>query len=1200
MAQTIKIKNSNQALKVPVPGDLAWGEIALNYADGKIYYKKSDGTVQSISGGGGGVWTKITTATTATPFKQYLVDTTSAAFTVTLPAAPAAGDYVYFMDAGDWTTNNLTVARNGKTIEGTADDLVFNVKGILVQMVYDGATWQVASNIGPQGASYALNGALGTPVSATLTNATGLPLTTGTTGILPVAKGGTGTATPALVAGTNVTVSGTWPNQTINASSSIDLASPGPIGGTTPAAGTFTTLIGGADAANYGQLTGGAATKAVQFRTLGTDTNISMALQPKGTGAIDLAAGSSGVNISNGGTVTALTVTGYGGGTYTSIPTNIISVPTTAGGVQATATTKVFAWSTAISVGGTGYTVGDVLTLQGGTFTAQAQVTVATVSSGVITSITNVPANGSYSVAPTNPATTTGGTGTGATVNITALGVGSLTITTAGSGYVEQPTVTFSGGGGSGAAAYATVGSVPKITALAGTGEVWTASGRQLIIGQATSTPTSVWTLYNDSFARSLLMGSGVTGISSGGTSSLSFFTNSTAQQQFAVAHTASAVNYVQVTGGATGAAPTISAQGSDTNAGLNINSKGSGVLIFNRNRDAVNSSSYLFTNVGGLTADASGGSFWRGFHISPINFTIGGANKFPRLAQYFEFDSITDPTYKNVYTSIGNSSDTIEHNFSNETGGGWTFRNSTAFGSDKSFIIAPPLTTDRNYLQVAGASSASSPKLSALGLDTNVSLVVQSKGTGAIDLAAGSSGVNISNGGTVTAITRTNSGAGYTSFPTVSISAPTVAGGVQATATVAYMAAAAATINLGGTGYTLNDVVTLVGGTVLTAAATFTVSAVTGGVVTAVTAGNFQNYTTLPTNPVSVTGGTGTGLTLNVKYVIGAGAVITITNAGSGYVEQPTVTFSGGGGSGAAAYATVGGTPIIRSLGTNLSFYTPAGEQLRLTDNGVSSPGFLQLFGSASGLGFYAGGPTAVSMAFVSKGATGITFATNSTSATQQFAVSHTASAVNYVQVTGSSTGNNPVISVQGSDSTRSLQIASKGTTFVYLQNNGNVSHFSAGGTSSAVNFLNARGNAAGTGPALEATGTDTNIDLALTPKGTGAVLINSILGLNAVTASTTATTAAQVLATFDATLYRTVKFVIQANSNATNYSSTEILAIHNGTTASYTEYATVTIGTACAVYSVDYSSATIRLLATPASATATAYKIAAQLTRI
>ena len=63
-------------------------------------------------------------------------------------------------------------------------------------------------------------GPLGTPSSGTATNLTGLPLSTGVTGTLPVVNGGTGTATPSIVAGTNVTVSGTWPNQTINSTAS--------------------------------------------------------------------------------------------------------------------------------------------------------------------------------------------------------------------------------------------------------------------------------------------------------------------------------------------------------------------------------------------------------------------------------------------------------------------------------------------------------------------------------------------------------------------------------------------------------------------------------------------------------------------------------------------------------------------------------------------------------------------------------------------------------------------------------------------------------------------------------------------------------------------------------------------------------------------------------------------------------------------
>ena len=58
---------------------------------------------------------------------------------------------------------------------------------------------------------------IGTPSTAVLTNATGLPLTTGVTGLLPVANGGTGTATPSLVGTSTLIVTGSWPNQTLTA-----------------------------------------------------------------------------------------------------------------------------------------------------------------------------------------------------------------------------------------------------------------------------------------------------------------------------------------------------------------------------------------------------------------------------------------------------------------------------------------------------------------------------------------------------------------------------------------------------------------------------------------------------------------------------------------------------------------------------------------------------------------------------------------------------------------------------------------------------------------------------------------------------------------------------------------------------------------------------------------------------------------------
>jgi hypothetical protein len=40
-------------------------------------------------------------------------------------------------------------------------------------------------------------------------------------GTLPVARGGTGTASPSIVAGSGISVSGTWPNQTIASSGGV-------------------------------------------------------------------------------------------------------------------------------------------------------------------------------------------------------------------------------------------------------------------------------------------------------------------------------------------------------------------------------------------------------------------------------------------------------------------------------------------------------------------------------------------------------------------------------------------------------------------------------------------------------------------------------------------------------------------------------------------------------------------------------------------------------------------------------------------------------------------------------------------------------------------------------------------------------------------------------------------------------------------
>jgi hypothetical protein len=74
--------------------------------------------------------------------------------------------------------------------------------------------------------------------------------------------------------------------------------------------------------------------------------------------------------------------------------------------------------SVAVNAGGTGYVVGDVLTVQGGTYAVQAVLRVTSVSAGAVTGV-SVQEEGNYSVTPTNPAAVTGGSGSGATFTIT-------------------------------------------------------------------------------------------------------------------------------------------------------------------------------------------------------------------------------------------------------------------------------------------------------------------------------------------------------------------------------------------------------------------------------------------------------------------------------------------------------------------------------------------------------------------------------------------------------------------------------------------------------------------------------------------------------------------------------------------------------------------------------------------------------------
>ena len=91
---------------------------------------------------GGAAWQAVkTSGFTAVAKEGYFCDTTSAAFTATLPISATIGDFISFVDyAGTFDTNNLTIGRNGHNIQGVAEDLTVSVERAGLTLVYVDAT----------------------------------------------------------------------------------------------------------------------------------------------------------------------------------------------------------------------------------------------------------------------------------------------------------------------------------------------------------------------------------------------------------------------------------------------------------------------------------------------------------------------------------------------------------------------------------------------------------------------------------------------------------------------------------------------------------------------------------------------------------------------------------------------------------------------------------------------------------------------------------------------------------------------------------------------------------------------------------------------------------------------------------------------------------------------------------------------------
>ena len=99
---------------------------------------------------GGAAWQAVQTANFNVTAKEgYFIDTTSTTITATLPSSPTLGDFVSFIDyAGTFDTNNLTIARNGKPIQGSATDLTVATDRAGLTLVFTDNTqgWLLQNN----------------------------------------------------------------------------------------------------------------------------------------------------------------------------------------------------------------------------------------------------------------------------------------------------------------------------------------------------------------------------------------------------------------------------------------------------------------------------------------------------------------------------------------------------------------------------------------------------------------------------------------------------------------------------------------------------------------------------------------------------------------------------------------------------------------------------------------------------------------------------------------------------------------------------------------------------------------------------------------------------------------------------------------------------------------------------------------------
>jgi len=495
---------------------------------------------------------------------------------------------------GTWPNQTINSTNSGGTVTSvTATSPVLSSGGTTPVISLPAATSSVSGYLTSTDWNTFNNKGSVSSVAATVPSflsVSGSPITSsGTLAItysgtaLPVANGGTGTSTPSLVAGTNVTITGTWPNQTINStggSGSLTIATASANSG--PAlAYSAGVLTGGKFIENLSQL----SVTGFVSRTTGGSASV--------TSVIPVFNGGTGVSASSGANSVVLrdanqniTVNALNEG-FTYVAASIVPITLTASSNRR---------YTIISSGGQTVTLPDATTLQAGNvfyFDNNQSSGTITVNNKSGTLVVSVPSGGYVSIYLLDNSTVAGSWDRH---DAPPSNVSWSTNTFDYSGSITSATwngatVAYNRGGTgqssafvAGGVVYGSTTTAMAVTAAGTSGQVLTSAGASaptfssnidgVVIGGTTPAAGTFTTLSGTTSLTTPI-------VQNSAAAAIAFKTNSatSAVTQFNVSHTASAVNYVQVTGAATGSRPTISAQGSDAIIGLTYTTKGNGTL---------------------------------------------------------------------------------------------------------------------------------------------------------------------------------------------------------------------------------------------------------------------------------------------------------------------------------------------------------------------------------------------------------------------------------------------------------------------------------------------------------------------------------------------------------------------------------------------------------------------------------------------